>query len=105
MWLIGFVVLPATFASLCLWFAFKGHNAVSRARMKCALIGGITVGGIAFLAGFVGPLIFTSESNQGPLLGIFVTGPIGFLVGNVLGAIYGFLKSQKQKLPSRLDTA
>jgi hypothetical protein len=39
--------------------------------------------------GFFGPLIWAPHSNQGPLLGIFVTGPIGFVVGAVTGAILG----------------
>ncbi|HUL02666.1 MAG TPA: hypothetical protein VLV16_05475 [Gemmatimonadales bacterium] len=43
------------------------------------------VGGIAFLAGFVGPMIVTPGANQGPLLGIFITGPIGLVVGLLWG--------------------
>jgi hypothetical protein len=42
------------------------------------------VGVITFLLGFVGPIIF-STSNLGPLLGIFITGPLGFLLGGVIG--------------------
>lgn len=45
------------------------------------------VGGIAFLAGFVGPIVFTPSANQGPLLGIFITGPIGTVVGFVWGIL------------------
>lgn len=48
---------------------------------------GLIIGAIAFLCGFVGPVIFTPEANQGPLLGIFITGPIGFLIGLVVGFI------------------
>lgn len=98
MWLYGFISIPATLAGLSMWFAFKGHNTVSRARMKCALIGGLIVGGIAFFGGVVGPLLFMRESNVGPIIGFIIAGPIGFLVGNVLGAIYGFLRPHKQKL-------
>jgi uncharacterized membrane protein YeaQ/YmgE (transglycosylase-associated protein family) len=43
------------------------------------------VGGIGFLAGFIGPLIVTPGSNQGPLLGILVTGPLGVVVGTLVG--------------------
>lgn len=45
------------------------------------------VGGIAFLVGFVGPLLFTPDANQGPLLGIFYTGPVGVLVGLAWGIL------------------
>lgn len=45
------------------------------------------VGAIAFLIGFVGPMIVTPGANQGPLLGIFVTGPAGLVVGLVWGLL------------------
>jgi uncharacterized protein YqgC (DUF456 family) len=32
-------------------------------------------------------MIFTPEANQGPMLGIFITGPLGLLVGAIVGAI------------------
>lgn len=82
------VALSATLAWLGWWFAIWGWKAV-RARLKWALVGGIVVGGIGFIIGFFGPLIWAPDANQGPLLGIFITGPIGFVVGAVLGAILG----------------
>jgi hypothetical protein len=45
------------------------------------------VGGIAFAAGFFGPMIFVPGANQGPMLGIFITGPLGFLAGLVYGIV------------------
>jgi uncharacterized membrane protein len=48
---------------------------------------GAAIGGIAFLAGFVGPIILKPDSPQGPLLGIFVTGPLGFILGVILGLV------------------
>lgn len=48
---------------------------------------GVVLGVIGFVGGFVGPLIFTPEANQGPLLGIFITGPLGFVLGLVVGLI------------------
>ena len=50
--------------------------------------GAIIVGGIGFIAGFFGPMIFTPSANQGPMLGIFITGPLGVLLGLVGGLIY-----------------
>jgi len=41
-----------------------------------------------FLAGFIGPLILYPGSNQGPLFGIFLSGPISFVGGGVL---FGYL--------------
>ncbi|GDY18327.1 hypothetical protein LBMAG55_16500 [Verrucomicrobiota bacterium] len=47
-----------------------------------ALLGASILGGIGFLGGFFGPMIFKPEANQGPLLGIFITGPLGAVLGH-----------------------
>ncbi len=52
---------------------------------------GAILGIIGFLGGFVGPVIFTPEANQGPLLGIFITGPLGFVLGLVVGFVLQLL--------------
>ena len=46
----------------------------------------LAVGAVAFTLGYVGPLL-VSSSNLGPLLGIFVTGPLGFLAGALAGIL------------------
>lgn len=79
-----------TAAAICWWFTLRVHRPNSLARMAYAGIGGLVVGGIGFAVGFFGPLIFSPGSNQGPLLGIFITGPCGFTLGAILGAIAGF---------------
>ena len=48
------------------------------------LTGALLLGTIGFCAGFFGPIILTPEANQGPLLGIFITGPLGAILGLVL---------------------
>jgi hypothetical protein len=61
--------------------------------------GSLVTGAIGFCGGFFGPLIFAPEANQGPLLGIFITGPLGFLLGALGGAVHwarrrrGFVQS------------
>src|SRR5688572_33441777 len=42
---------------------------------------GLFVGFVSFLVGFVGPIILAPDANQGPLLGIIYTGPIGTWAG------------------------
>ena len=51
------------------------------------------VGGILFLLGFVGPILIAPGSNQGPLLGIFITGPLGF----AFGLIWGFFRARSPR--------
>jgi len=62
--------------------------------VKSALLGGLVTGGIAFSLGFFGPMIFDPDANQGPLLGIFVTGPLGLVLGAVGGVVYWYFKGR-----------
>ena len=57
-----------------------------------ALIGAVAVGGISFAIGFFGPMFLQPNSPQGPMLGIFITGPAGFVVGLFGGAIVGIFR-------------
>lgn len=57
---------------------------------------GFIVGGIGFALGFFGPMVFTPEANQGPLLGIFITGPGGFLLGCAYGLVEGLVTSRSE---------
>lgn len=56
--------------------------------------GGLILGGIGFIAGFIGPLIFSPGASQGPLLGIFITGPLGFLLGGIGGFAYWWIRDK-----------
>lgn len=49
----------------------------------------LTFGALGFLAGFVGPMLFAPDANQGPMLGLFITGPLGFGAGAVFGLVRG----------------
>ncbi len=42
-------------------------------------------GAVGFVAGFLGPVLLNPEANTGPMLGIFVTGPGGAILGAILG--------------------
>lgn len=47
------------------------------------------LGVVGFVCGFVGPMVFSPDANQGPMLGLFITGPGGALLGAILGLIVG----------------
>ena len=77
---------PASAATRC---HSSGNIPAARIRIGIVLLGSLIVGAVGFLAGFVGPIIFAPGSNQGPLLGIFITGPLGLFLGAVIGWIIG----------------
>jgi hypothetical protein len=86
-WLGNLLALViAVFAARSAWLrsADPSHSAVAFAGFGAAVLGSI-----GFALGFFGPMIFAPEANQGPMLGIFITGPGGALLGAVLGLIYG----------------
>jgi len=79
----------------CAWYRLKAllsRRSYDRAMIASALKWALILGGIGLVAGYIGPLIFTPEANQGPLLGIFITGPIFFVVGLVYGAVVSALR-------------
>ena len=98
-------LVSATWAALLWWFALRGHVEESRAHLRKTLAGGFVVGGIAFAAGFFGPIVFAPDANQGPLLGIFVTGPLGFVAGVAAGWLYGRVLRRAPDGSSRADGA
>ena len=84
--------VAGTVGWLAWWFALRGDRPEHRARMRLALLGGFILGGIGFVLGFFGPLVIAPDANQGPLLGIFITGPAGFVVGTLVGTFVRYRK-------------
>ena len=68
----------------------SGNSGWTSAVMSGAMI----VGGIGFVLGFVGPIILAPDANQGPLLGIFITGPAGVVLGAIGGFIYWWTRGR-----------
>lgn len=52
---------------------------------RSALLWAAVLGAIGFGCGYFGPIALSPEANQGPLLGIFIAGPVGFASGFILG--------------------
>lgn len=52
-----------------------------------AMLWGLVFGLVGFLGGFLGPIFLKPGANQGPLLGIFITGPLGVVIGCLFGAV------------------
>lgn len=68
-----------------LWFATLSHLPSEWNKLARTLVIALIIGAIGLIGGYVGPLIVTPGANQGPLLGIFITGPVGFVLGSIGG--------------------
>ena len=78
-------LLIATLIGGFLWVIIKD---VSQKFILQLILTAFSAGAIGFVLGFFGPIIFSPGANQGPLLGIFITGPISFILGIIGGGIY-----------------
>ncbi len=90
---MGIALLAVLILAVALDYGAFGDRwrGVARRSLGPALL----VGGIGFAAGFFGPMLFAPDADQGPLLGIFITGPAGFLVG----LIYGVVREVRRTAP------
>jgi len=77
----------AAIAGLAGWFALRGDDPAVCARWARAGRWARNLGLLSFAVGFFGPLAWAPDANQGPLLGIFITGPLGFAAGALLGLL------------------
>jgi len=59
----------------------------------------LVIGAVGFVGGFFGPMIFAPGANQGPMLGIFITGPLGVLVGAVGGLVQWLVQRKRVREP------
>jgi hypothetical protein len=77
------------------WYTFTRTATVSTSLAKSVGYWSLVIGAIGFVGGFFGPMIFAPGANQGPLLGILITGPLGVLVG-ALGGLVHWLVQRKR---------
>ena len=66
--------------------------------VRSGLVWGVIVASVGVIVGFMGPQAIGSitgnTDSQGPLLAIFITGPLGLLFGAFGGGMYAWMKKQ-----------
>jgi MFS family permease len=67
----------------------RSHDTSGPGALAAAGGGALVVGAAGFCAGFFGPIALNPDANQGPLVGIFITGPGGAILGAVVGGALG----------------
>ncbi len=96
-WLLQITAAAVAFAAAA--FVWRHPTSLSEGLPTSILRGAIILGALGFSAGFFGPMLIEPESNQGPLFGILISGPLGFLLGAIGGAIYWILRHKKKPQP------
>lgn len=81
-------------AAVAGWFVWARLASADRGAVASILTGAVVLGSIGFVGGFFGPILLTPDANQGPLLGIFITGPLGFVLGGIAGLIFWMVKGR-----------
>jgi hypothetical protein len=79
-------------ASLSAFWIWRTMRDSSGGILTTAIQWAAIVGVVGFCLGFFGPMILAPQSNQGPLLGILITGPFGFIAGGLCGLVYALLR-------------
>ena len=78
-------------------YVWRRTATVSQNLVSSVVLGALSIGTISFCAGFFGPLVFAPDANQGPLLGIFITGPLGCIAGAVGGAVHWNMRRTRER--------
>jgi hypothetical protein len=94
-WIADYGSLPG--AILTGWYVWTESANGPTSLRSAIFVGAFMVGGVSFAAGFFGPMIFAPGANQGPLLGLFITGPLGFVLGGIAGAAYWHRHTQARE--------
>ncbi len=98
--------IPSLISLICAigagWYTWRKIGAMRETLISDIVLGALILGGAGFSMGFFGPMIFSPNANQGPMLGIFITGPAGFIIGAALGLVVGKVRCSSSTEASRL---
>jgi hypothetical protein len=73
-------------------YVWTRTGSAQRGLATSIVLGALIMGGIGFIAGFIGPMIYKPDNNLGPMCGIFIAGPWGFVAGGVGGCLYWLVR-------------
>jgi hypothetical protein len=105
-WLLFVQIIPEDLPWLATGAAFltgaavagqtwRGMSAETPGVLGTTMVWAGIAGAVGFCGGFFGPMLFAPQANQGPLLGLFITGPLGFAAGAIGGLIHGLKRRSR----------
>lgn len=94
--MLGSFLSGAVMAAVVVRYVWRHTASLQPGLGSSVALGAVVAGSIGFAAGFFGPILLAPDANQGPLLGIFITGPLGFLLGAVGGAVYWMARGRRR---------
>lgn len=81
-------------SAIALWAALRLHHRADVRLIIYATVSGLISGWLGLAAGvLVG--VFASDKNLSPLVGFFVWGPVGFILGAVAGILLGWFRAPR----------
>lgn len=93
-WGIAAIISCACAMAVC-WYVWTRTASVSISLARSVAYWALVVGGIGFVGGFFGPMLFAQGANQGPMLGIFISGPLGLILGAVGGLVHWLVQRKR----------
>lgn len=85
-WLSGAVSFAC--AALAAWSAWQLVTGKKTGAIVAVTGGALILGGLFFTIGFLGPMVISKDTSQGPMIGLFIAAPLGVIIGAIGGYVY-----------------
>ena len=83
-------------AALAAWFTWKLVAGEKTGAAVAVISGALILGGLFFTVGFLGPMVISKDTSQGPMIGLFIAAPLGVIMG-AIGGYYIYASKQNVK--------
>ena len=77
------------------WYAWTRTTRVAGSLARSVGYWALVVGALGFVGGFFGPMLLAPGANQGPLLGVLITGPLGVVAGAIGGLAHWLIQRKR----------